>query len=187
MNARTVQTPGLRWQSFCRVDSGKSSDTSLRPWRFGDCGWFRSTIRFVVVWVAIGLVAGCTETPVVLDEFVRCRTLDGDRTAIPILKWEFDVIARTLDDCPSDRFLSLDEVSAFALDHMPDSAIESLQQPVVSIQTVLLELEVRGLFERETSGGGGDDIRLRRAGHDGAHKLSRLSDNTGMTSENRNS
>lgn len=167
MNEPAVQTSGQQSQSLCSVYCRKSSETLLGRWRFDDRGWFKGTTRFAAVWLIIGVILGCTETPVVLDEFVRCRTLDGDRTAIPILKWEFDVIARTLEDCPPDRFLSLDHVSSFAVDHMPDSVFASLQQPKESIRMVLLELEVRGLFERETPRVGGDEIRLRRAEQNG--------------------
>lgn len=119
--------------------------------------------RAALLILSVGFFVGCSSEPQVADEFVRCRSIDGDRTAIPVLAWEFEAVAASLKSgWPTDEDISIDIAYEIARANMEEQAYSSLQKPNETIETVLRELEVRGDFVRADRKSEKQPILLRR-------------------------
>lgn len=103
-----------------------------------------------LIFVSIIFVTGCgTSTPQVLDEYVHCRSLAGDRTALKLFAWEFDALSEAINSCCSDgNEYTEAEILAEVSNQLDSKLRESLRDPEKSIKVTLLELEVRGVYEK---------------------------------------
>ena len=104
----------------------------------------------LIVCAALIISSGCNSAPPqVLDQFVHCRSLDGERTAIKILEWKFDAVSEELAAvCSPGTAMSFDEITQQTLKQMPAELRESLGEPAECVELTLKELEVRGVFVR---------------------------------------
>lgn len=103
-----------------------------------------------LIFVSIVSVTGCgTSTPQVLDEYVHCRSLAGDRTALKLFAWEFAALSEAINSCCSEgNEYTEAEIVAEVSKQLDSKLRESLRDPKKSIRITLLELEVRGVYER---------------------------------------
>ena len=110
------------------------------------------------------LPTGCgTSAPKVEEDYVHCRSLAGERTAVKLLAWEFDALSDALKStCNVDDELAADEIRERVMAAMKPEMRHSLQDPESSIETTLLEMEVRGIFARIEKKSEKDETRFRR-------------------------
>ena len=96
-------------------------------------------------------IPGCGSTvDPVSDEYVPCRILSGERSAVRVLRWKFDAVARTLPQLPlKQRVFPLQELEKLAAERLPASELDSMPNADDTIRQVLLELEVRGSLKTE--------------------------------------
>lgn len=108
------------------------------------------------------LISGCgQQEPQVIEEYVHCRSLAGDRTAVNLFAWEFNALSEELkSNCPIGEELTAAEIASRVEKQLPEKLRDSLPDPKSSIETTLLELEVRGIFTKVTNDKG--DALLRR-------------------------
>lgn len=109
-------------------------------------------------------VAGCgNNEPAVVDEYVHCRSLAGDRTAVKILAWKFDAISDCISSsCIVGEELTINEIKKRVAIGLAPEIQDSLADTQTSIESTLLELEVRGVFTRLPDSDSGS-VKLRRA------------------------
>jgi hypothetical protein len=107
---------------------------------------------------------GCgTSTPKVEENYVHCRSLVGDRTAVKLLEWEFNALSDALKStCSVNDEVAAVEIQERVMAAMKPELRDSLQDPESSIETTLLEMEVRGVFARIEKETEKDEIRFRR-------------------------
>lgn len=110
------------------------------------------------------LPTGCgTSAPNVEENYVHCRSLVGDRTAVKLLEWEFDALSDALKStCSVNDEVAADEIQERVMAAMKPELRDSLQNPKSSIETTLLEMEVRGVFARIEKKSEKDETRFRR-------------------------
>ena len=115
----------------------------------------------LIVMSSLALLAGCNSSPPqVVDQFVHCRTLDGDRTAIKILEWKFDAVSAELATvCEPGKAMSAKEIVRRTLSGLSGELRESLGEAEECIDLTLKELEVRGEFVRVDDEG---EVKLAR-------------------------
>ncbi len=102
---------------------------------------------------ATALVAGCGDSVTeAVDEVVRCRCLTGDRTAREVDEWKYEAIREaTLQIHTGKNGLTLPQLTT-RVQQIPGAnlraEIANFEQVV---EYVILEMEVRGEFERAAS------------------------------------
>lgn len=121
------------------------------------------SVRMLKTICVLLCLSGCgAKEPQVMDEYVHCRSLAGDRTALKMLTWEFDALSGVLKaQCRIGEQLTMNEIETRVSRGLSPELRDSLQDAKTSIENTLLELEVRGMFTRATDGPN-DDIKLQR-------------------------
>ena len=106
--------------------------------------------HFVIACFLFAVLTGCnTAPPETLDQFVHCRSLDGERTAIKILEWKFEAVRSKLSViCEMGVAIPAQEIMRRTLKTITPELRESLGEAEECVELTLKELEVRGVFER---------------------------------------
>lgn len=105
---------------------------------------------FMTVSLMLLLLTGCgTSERKVEENYVHCRSLAGDRTAVKLFEWEFNALSDALlATCNIGDELTAVEIKKRVSAVLKSELRESLQDPGAGIETTLLELEVRGIFAK---------------------------------------
>ena len=117
--------------------------------------------NYLMIMALLLLLTGCNESPPqVQDEFVRCRSLDGERAALKLLTWKFEAISAELTvACEIGKAMPAREIRTRMLAGLSTELRESLGEAEECIDLALKELEVRGKFVRIEDAG---ELKLAR-------------------------
>lgn len=105
-----------------------------------------------LICATIVCLAGCGQgTPQVQEEYVHCRSLAGDRTALKVFEWEFNAVSEAINSyCTPEKELTEKQIIAEVSKRLRPELRESLRDVETSIKVTLLELEVRGVYTTTT-------------------------------------